>query len=347
MAESNLRREIYEQPEVLGRLLRQGGGLISDIARRVRERAPRFALIAARGTSDNAATYGKYVLGALNGLVVGLAAPSLFTVYRKSLNLSDALVIGVSQSGQGLDVNAVLEQARAQGALTLAITNSPGSPMTQVADEVIELGAGPEKSVAASKTYTCELLALAMFAAYWNAQAELRKDLEGLERWVDKVLGEEEAVRRCAEAFGQAGAMVIVSRGYNHPTSYETALKIKELAYVSAQAYSAADFRHGPIAILDEGFPVLAFAPQGEALADMMAVAEEIKATGARLAVVSNEVSVLALTDLQIRLPGRLPEWLSPIACAIPGQFLALYMALERGRDPDQPRGLQKVTRTR
>jgi len=347
MAESNLRREIAEQAGVLGRLVGEGPRQVEPIVRKLRQRPPRFGLIAARGTSDNAATYGKYMLGAINGLVVGLAAPSLITVYHRKLDLREALVIGISQSGQGLDVNAVLEHAREQGAYTLAITNTPGSPMAEAAESVIEIGAGPETSVAASKTYTGELAALAMLAAHWSGEAQLLAELNQLPGWVAQVLEVEASVAACAQAFHEADTMVCVSRGYNHATSFETALKVKELSYVAAHAYSAADFRHGPIAMLERGFPVVAIAPEGEALADMAALIDEITPTGARLAVVSNEPALLSTTDLQVRLPSGMAEWLSPIVCAIPGQLLALHLALARGYDPDRPRGLHKVTLTR
>ncbi len=346
MTESNLRREIGEQPEVLGRLVAEGARQVEPIVRTLRKRPPRFGLIAARGTSDNAATYGKYMLGAINGLAVGLAAPSLITVYHRKVDLRQALVIGISQSGQGLDVNAVLEDARAQGAFTLAITNTAGSPMAAAAEAVIEIGAGPETSVAASKTYTGELTALAMLAAYWSGEPQLRSELERLPEWAAQALAAEASVTTCAQAFREATTMVCVSRGYNHATSFETALKVKELSYVAAHAYSAADFRHGPIAMLEAGFPVVATAPRGEALADMAALIQEVAPTGARLAVVSNEPSVLSATDLQVRLPD-MPEWLSPVVCAIPGQLLALHLALVHGHDPDRPRGLHKVTMTR
>jgi glucosamine--fructose-6-phosphate aminotransferase (isomerizing) len=347
MSDSNLRREILEQPAVLGQLLREGPKQVEAIARRLRDKPPRFVLIAARGTSDNAATYGKYMLGAINGLAVGLAAPSLITVYKHRIDLRDALVIGVSQSGQGLDVNAVLEHAKPQGAFTVAITNDPTSPMAALADAVISLGVGPEKSVAASKTYTGELLALALLCAHWSGDRQLLRDLDGLAGAVAEVLDQEPALVECAQAFRKATTMVCVSRGYNHTTSFEIALKVKELSYIAAQAYSGADFRHGPIALLDDGFPVVATAPQGLALGDMLSLIDEIKATGARLAVVSNDKTALGKADFRITLPAPLPEWLSPIVCAIPGQFLALHLALARGYDPDNPRGLHKVTQTR
>lgn len=347
MAESNLRREIGEQADVVGRLVSGASRQVEAIARRLRQRPPRFGLVAARGTSDNAATYGKYMLGAMNGLVVGLAAPSLITVYHRKLDLREALVIGISQSGQGLDVNAVLEHARQQGAFTLAITNTADSPMAKAAEAVIDIGAGPEVSVAASKTYTGELAALAILAAHWRGDAQLLADLQRLPEWVAQALEVEAAVAECAQAFREASTMVCVGRGYNHATSFETALKVKELSYVAALAYSAADFRHGPIAMLEAGFPVVATAPQGEALADMAALIGEITPTGARLAVVSNDPGVLSATDLNVRLPSGMAEWLSPIVCAIPGQFLALHLALAHGYDPDRPRGLHKVTLTR
>ena len=342
---SNLEREIREQPDVLRRLLRANGEQARRIAAHLRRMAPRFVVIAARGTSDNAATYAKYVFGALNNLPVALAAPSLHTLYHRPPNMRGSLVIGISQSGQGTDVRAVLESAREQGVFTLAITNQENSPLALAADEVIALGAGEEKSVAASKTYTAELAAVALLAAHWNGDSTLAADLNRLDGLADSAL-EQAAVASVAARFCAARQMIVVARGYNYCTADEIALKIKELAYIVADPYSAADFRHGPMAMVERGFPVLAVAPTGAALADMLALMGELRRRGADLAVISNHESALAQTGLRLTLPPDLPEWLSPIVGVIPGQLLALHIALAKGYDPDHPRGLRKITIT-
>lgn len=344
---SDFEREIHQQPEVLGRLVETGAEKVQRIAERLRAAAPRFVVIAARGTSDNAATYAKYLFGALNGRPVALAAPSLHTLYHRPPDMRGGLVIGISQSGQGADVCAVLESAKGQGAFTLALTNAEGSPLARIADEVIGLRAGEEKSVAASKTYTAELAAIALLAAHWNGDPALAADLSRLGDLAEAALRPADAARDIAARFQSAREMVVVARGYNQATAAEIALKIKELAYVFADPYSAADFRHGPIALVERGFPALAVAPQGAALADMLSLMNELREQGADLAVISNDEVALAQTELRLPLPPDLPEWLSPIVAVIPGQLLALHLTVAKGYAPDHPRRLRKVTITK
>ena len=331
--------EIYEQPDVIRELVRDEKGQIRRLAEQLKSKPPSYIMIGARGTSDNAATYAKYLFGMFNHTPVGLAAPSLFTLYKQPPLMHGGLVIGISQSGQTPDVLSIFAEAKRQGVTSVAITNKANSPMAQAADHSIYLNAGLEKAVPASKSYTAQLTAIAAIAAYWAGEGRLIRELEGLAEFAQEVIGQEPAAEAAAKKFAKKNYMVVVGRGLNQCTAAEIALKIKELSYMVAESYSAADFRHGPIAMLDEEFPAVAVAPQGMAAEDMSEMIEEIRQTNADLAVISNSENVLSQCDLPIRLPTDLPEWLSPLIATIPGQLLALHLCLEKGFDPDRPRG--------
>lgn len=343
---SYLEQEILSQPEVLGRLLEEWG-TAERLAGAIRERGPRFAVLAARGSSDNAARYGQYLLGAVNGLPVALATPSLFTLYRRPPRLSDALVVAISQSGQSPDIVAVVEEGRRQGAMTLAITNDPDSPLARAAENVFPLRAGEERSVAATKTYTASLVALAMLSAALARSAEMAAALQRVPEWVQEVTGQMGKVRRASERYRYMEACVVISRGYNYATAYEIALKLKELTYVLAEPYSSADFQHGPVALVERGFPVIAVVPEGKVTAEMEAFLRQLREREAELVVISARQEALAMAQTPLPIPAGIPEWLSPIVAVVPGQMFALGLTLARGLDPDHPRGLRKVTRTK
>jgi glucosamine--fructose-6-phosphate aminotransferase (isomerizing) len=343
---SYLEQEILEQPEVLERLLEQERGTVEAVARAIRERAPRFMVLAARGSSDNAARYGQYLLGAVNGLPVALATPSLFTLYRRPPCLADALVVAVSQSGQSPDIVAVVEEGRRQGALTLAVTNDPTSPLARAAEWVVPLHAGAERSVAATKTYTASLLALGMLSAALAGDEEMFTALRTVPGAIRQVISSAPTICRASERYRYMEACVVVSRGYNYATAYEIALKLKELTYVLAEPYSSADFQHGPVALVEKGFPVIAVVPEGAVTAEMVDFLRRLREREAELVVISAREEVLSLAQTPLPLPEGIPEWLSPMVAVVPGQLFALGLTQARGLDPDQPRGLQKVTRT-
>ncbi|MBC7228508.1 MAG: SIS domain-containing protein [Thermoflexales bacterium] len=343
---SYLEQEILEQPEVLGRLMEQEKGTVETIARAIRERQPRFAVLVARGSSDNAARYGQYLLGAVNGLPVALATPSLFTLYRRPPRLGDALVIAVSQSGQSPDIVAVVEEGRRQGALTLAVTNDPVSPLAQAAELLIPLHADAERSVAATKTYTASLFALGMLSAALAGDAGMFAALQTVPEAIRQVTSSAPDICRASERYRYMEACVVVSRGYNYATAHEIALKLKELTYVLAEPYSSADFRHGPVALVEKGFPVIAIVPEGAVTAEMVDFLRRLREWEAELVVISAREEGLSLAQTPLPLPAGIPEWLSPMVAVVPGQLFALGLTQARGLNPDQPRGLQKVTRT-
>ncbi|HIQ05309.1 MAG TPA: SIS domain-containing protein [Anaerolineae bacterium] len=346
MKESYLKREIYEQPAILERLLREEKGHVADIAGWLQQQHINAILIAARGTSDNAATYGKYLFGIHNQLPVALATPSLYTLYQRPPRLQNCLVLGISQSGQSPDIVAVVEEGRRQGAPTLTITNEPDSPLAQAADEVISCHAGEEHAVAATKTYTAQLAALALLSAHWAEDVERLDQLMAVPEAVARTLALNEKIWQQAERYRYMEDCVVIGRGYNYATAFEISLKLKELTYVLAEPYSSADFRHGPVALVEGGFPVLVVAPEGVVYPDVMQLVDRLQQREAELMIISNQEDGLARAQTPLPLPSDVPEWLSPLVAILPGQLLAYHLTLVKGYDPDHPRGLRKATIT-
>jgi glucosamine--fructose-6-phosphate aminotransferase (isomerizing) len=344
---SFLQDEIRQQPQVLTTLLDQEIENAQRIAADLQARGAKYVIMAARGTSDNAARYGQCLFGAYNRLPVGLATPSLFSVYGQPPRLEDSLIIGISQSGQSPDIVAVLEEGQRQGAPTLAITNVPESPLATQADFVIPLHAGEERAVAATKTYTAQLTALALLSCALGDDPNRLETLRQAPLAVERVLGGEELIARAVERYRYMETCVVIGRGYNYATAFEIALKLKELNYLIAESYSSADFMHGPIAVVGSGFPALVIAPSGKMFDTMRDFTLELKPRGAELLVISDRQDLLAQAVTPLPLPEGVPEWLSPIVAVVPGQLFALYLTLTKGHDPDQPQGIQKVTLTR
>jgi len=343
-----MRSELGESPDVVATLLDRANGPIEDVARLVRERDVDLVVIAARGTSDHAAVYAQYVLGACNGLPVALAAPSLVSVYGRAPRVRNALVIGISQSGRSPDVVAVLDDARRQGAVTVALTNDPASELAGAADHLVELGAGPERAVAATKTYVAEVALLAMLAAAISGDGASIAELRELPAAMRRALAAEveDAVEAIAAQWATEDRCAVIARGFQYATAREWALKLKELAYILADPYSGADFEHGPIALVEPGFPVIAVATAGPLLVDMHGLLGRLNAARARLLVLSDDPSLRSLGD-GIPVPAGVPEWLSPIVTILPAQLFAYHLARARGLDTEAPRTISKVTLTR
>jgi glutamine---fructose-6-phosphate transaminase (isomerizing) len=339
--------EILEQPAALRRLLAEGGAKAAAAAAKIREFSPEWALIAARGSSDNAARYAQYLLGAHNGLGVGLALPSLISLYGAAPRLGRAAVIGISQSGQSPDIVGVVASAAQQGAVTVAVTNEPTSPLARAASVTLPLHAGEEKAVAATKTYTAELLALAMLSAELEGDAQRKAVLERVPGYVEQVIATAlGSVEHAAQGFAGAGKLVVLGRGFNYATAFEIALKLKETCYFIAEPYSVPDLLHGPVAMIDEHFPVIVVAPSGPALADVPRLFDLLEKRGARTLAISDRPDVLARAPFGLKLPSDVPEWVSPIVAVVAGQLFAHALCVATGQDPDKPRGLSKVTLT-
>ncbi len=331
-----LREEIFQQPSVLET------GLTANIAAAQGARAllarsdVHHVVIAARGTSDNAARYAKYVWGARLGLPVTLAAPSLYSRFARPPDLSGAAVVGISQSGQSPDLLHVLEEGRRVGRPTIALTNDPSSPIAELSDIVIPLHAAPELSIAATKSYTASLLAVAMIATDTESLAHVPEAVSG-------ALAVESAISNAVDQMGTISKAVVLGRGYNHATAFEWAIKLQEMAYVLAHPYSTADFAHGPFALLEPGFPLLAVVGEGTLTEDGLAIIRRARdETDAAITVLTN----VGVPDLPtIDLPS-IEEWLSPIAFIAACQLFTLHCAVANGVDPENPRGLAKVTKT-
>jgi glucosamine--fructose-6-phosphate aminotransferase (isomerizing) len=334
--------EIAEQPEVYERILGEGLGHIQEVAEAIRARQPRFVLFVARGTSDHAALYAKYLVETRLGLGAGLVSPSTMTVYDARPQLRDVLYIAVSQSGGSPDLAEPVRRAREGGAVTVAVTNAAGSPLAQTAEFHIDVLAGPERAVAATKTYTAELLTLYLLIdllAGGNAD-----EARFLPTRARRVL-EDPDVERIATRYRFAEQMVLTSRGYNYATVREAAIKLMETSYLVATAWSAADLLHGPMAMIGHGFPVIAVVPDGPAGKALRPVLEQLRGAGADTLVVGSR-DAAQLGTVALPLDDLSAEILSPLLLILPLQRLAWHLARERGADPDQPRGLTKVTET-
>ena len=337
--------EIAQQPVALERTIKRESRRIERFAERVKGRRLRLIVLVARGSSDNAALFGRYLLEVTTGLPVSLSAPAVHTLYRARLDLSDALVIGISQSGEGEDVNLVLENAKRCGAITLGITNEAGSSMTQLTDETFLIHAGHERSVAATKTYTGQLLMLYLLArALGHTHRTL--EVERLPELAASALKLRPVVAEMVERYAYVDHCVVVGRGLNYANAYEFAIKLMETCYVVAERFSSADFLHGPIAMVERGFPAFLFAPPGPTLKGMKNLLGRLNKLGAETVVISSEGSVLKGASRGIRIVDRIPEMLSPIPYIIPAQLFAALLAKAKGLSPDRPRSLEKVTRT-
>jgi glucosamine--fructose-6-phosphate aminotransferase (isomerizing) len=354
-----LRDEILEQPAVAARLLGPGrapiDAIADAIAGRIANRELDTVVIAARGTSDHAAVYAQYLFGARLRLPVALATPSLNSLYGVELRLDRSLVIGISQSGRSPDIVGAIAAARRQGAPTIAMTNDPISDLANAAEHVIDIGAGDELAVAATKTYTAELLSVALLVVAIEARlggasaadaADAEAALAAVPAAITAALTTEAQVEAVAQHLAHHDRLVVVGRGFEYATARELAIKLKELAQVAADPYSAADFLHGPLALVSAGFPLIAIAPAGPTAADVDALLDRLGELDVDRIVLSDRPEAVARGSIGILLPTGLPEWLRPIATIVPGQLLALHLAVARGLDPETPRWIRKVTLT-
>jgi len=339
--------EIREQPEALARTLEEARPFVAELRRRLEGRRPRLIVLAARGTSDNAALFGRYLLEITTGIPVSLAAPSVLTLYGAQLDFEDALVVGISQSGESTDTNFVLERARKLGAVTVGITNNAQSTLARLPDHLLLVRAGAEKSVAATKTYTGQLLLLYLLAQALGA-AIRDGDLRRIPDWAASALKLEPEIRRRAERYRFLEETVVIGRALNYANAFEFALKLMETCQVVAERFSSADFLHGPIAMVGLAFPVFLFAPAGPTWPSLKQMLEKLRSRGAETLAITDRSNPEAppLAERAIVVPARLPELYSPIPYIIPAQLLAALLAEGKGLDPDRPRGLKKVTRT-
>jgi glutamine---fructose-6-phosphate transaminase (isomerizing) len=335
--------EIASQPAVFESIVARRAELAA-VAERLAEHRPRFALLAARGSSDHAALYTKYLIEVLLDLPAGLVSPSTTTLYGAEPDLSDVLYVTISQSGGSPDLVEATRVARDRGALTVAVTNTPGSPLAEAAEHEVDIGAGEELAVAATKTYTATLLTtyLLVDAARGGAGTAAANLGELAARTLDESAG---AVSAAAARYRDVERVVTTGRGYSSATAAEAALKLAETSYLGARAYSGADLLHGPVAAIDAGTGVVAVTSRGHGGTAMRDVVAAVAERGAHVLAVG---SAAAEMPAAARIPvPETAEEVAPILEVLPLQRLALELALARGGDPDAPRGLSKVTRTR
>jgi len=336
-------QEIAEQPAVLEKTIQAERAKTETLGKYLRERDVDLIVLVARGSSDNAALFGRYLLEVTTGIPVSLAAPSVYTLYNAKVNLRRAVVIGVSQSGEGTDINTVLERAKASGAFTVGITNEAESSMAKLADETLLIHAGREKSVAATKTYTGQMLHFYMLA---SALAEEKIDFGKIPAFAAQALELRAEVEKIVERYVFMENCVVVGRGMNYGNSYELALKLMETCYVVAERFSSADFFHGPLAIIERRFPVILFAPKGLTGRGNLDLLNRLKELHADCFSITNDAAVARLSSRSLLLPAEIDEFLSPIPFIIPAQLFAALLADAKGLNADAPRSLSKVTRT-
>ncbi len=338
-------KEIAQQPFVLEKTIKAESKKLSKIGKFLQNRDIDLIVLVARGSSDNAALFGRYLLETTCGIPVSLSAPSVHTLYKAKLKLDRALVIGVSQSGEGSDINQVLTNAKKSGAFTLGITNNGASQITKTADETLLIQTGKEKSIAATKTYTGQMLHFYLLA---NALLDKSKriELEKIPQFADDALKLNSQVKEIAQRYSFMENCVVVGRGLNYGNSFELALKLMETCYVVAERFSSADFFHGPLAIVERRFPMIMFAPKGVTIKSNIDLLKRLKELNADSLSITNEKRIAKLSSRSINMPSEIDEYLSPIPFIIPAQLFAAHLSEAKGLNPDEPRSLSKITKT-
>jgi glucosamine--fructose-6-phosphate aminotransferase (isomerizing) len=336
--------EIREEPQKIRDAYRQNHLLVQAIALQVHARNIRKIILSARGSSDNSGTYFKYLCEVVAGIVVSFASPSVLTLYDGKLNLSDALVLGISQSGQAEDVLAVLAAAKSQGSLTVSITNAAQSPMAKAADFHLDLVAGYERSVAATKSFTSQMYVLAMLVAALSGDQTLTDQLQKVAGYLEDLFKLQDQISLAAEEWKNTQTCFVLGRGFNYAIAHELALKLQETTYIKALGFATSDFHHGPFALIDETAQVILLAPSDPTMLSSLAMIEKLQMAHA---------TILALTDdpsLPVHQRILLPQvhaYISPFLYILAGQMFACALSLKRGLNPDSPRGLKKVTITK
>jgi glutamine---fructose-6-phosphate transaminase (isomerizing) len=338
--------EIRQQPDVLARILRQEGPKIRELGDNLRKHEVRLVILVARGSSDNAAQFGRYLLEIATGIPVSLAAPSVYTLYGAKLRLDHALVVGVSQSGEGEDINCVLAEARARGAFTIGITNEPNSTMARSVDVPLLIHGERERSVAATKTFTGQMMIFYLLAEALAGTNAMTKGYEAIPDLCARTLGHEATIRELAPRYTFMENCVVIGRGLLYGNAFELALKLMETCYVVAERFSSADFFHGPLAMVERHFPVILFACPGPMMPGIKLLVERLKEVRAETLAVTSDEGLIGSCTRSVQMPSEIREFLAPIPYIIPGQLLAALLAEAKGLNPDAPRALSKVTRT-
>ncbi len=346
-------KEIGEQPDALAKTIREEENKVARLGAFLKARDIDLIVLVARGSSDNAALFGRYLLEITTGIPVSLAAPSVHTLYGARLKLQRALVVGVSQSGEGEDINRVLENARACGACTVGITNEFSSTMVSLVDETLLMHGGRENSVAATKTFTGQMMLFYMLAAalsessiYNTTASSAALDYRIIPEHAARALEHQAMIRELVERYVFMENCVVVGRGLVYANAYEMALKLMETCYVVAERFSSADFQHGPVAMIERHFPVIVFAPPGIMLQGVKGLLERLRELRADTLAITGDEETARKASRAIRMSSDIDEFLAPIPYIIPGQLFAALLADAKGLNADAPRSLSKVTRT-
>jgi len=338
-------QEIAEQPAALEKTIAEERAKIARLGEAIKQRDVDLIVLVARGSSDNAALFGRYLLEITTGIPVSLSAPSVHTIYQAKLNLKHALVVGVSQSGEGEDINQVLENARDCGAFTVGITNEPASSMVKLVDETLLMHGGREQSVAATKTFTGQMLLFYMLASALSTDGKAI-DYSAIPDLAARALEQKPALVELVQRYVFMENCVVVGRGLAYANAYEFALKLMETCYVVAERFSSADFLHGPLAMIERHFPVIVFAPPGAMLEGTKDLISRLQELHADTMAITGDIDTAVMCTRSIIIPRDIDEFLAPIPYIIPAQIFAALLAEAKGLDPDQPRSLSKVTRT-
>ncbi len=339
-----MEKEIREEPQKLLEAYRMNLEKIEYIASEFKLRNIRHVVLAARGSSDHAGVYFKYLMEILVGIPVSLSAPSVITAYHGQLDLSDTMTIGISQSGQAEDVMAVVSRAKAMNALTVSVTNDPGSPLAKMAKYHLDQCAGKEKSVAATKTFTAEMYLLALLVERISQNKKLKEELDDLPRLMDETMSLDSKITTMAKSFKTIGSCFVIGRGLNDAIALEIALKLQETSYIQAFGYATSDFCHGPFALVEEGSVALLLAPEDETFPDSENITKRLYKAGAMIVALTDDEG-LDVKD-KIVLP-KSGEYVKPFLFTMAGQLLALRVSEAKGIDPDHPRNLKKITITK
>lgn len=339
--------EIHQQPAVLERCFSTNKKTIEELINEIHKRNISSIVIAARGSSNHAATYGKYIIEMNLGIPVALAAPSIFTIYGGELNLANSLVISISQSGQAADVIEVTKSANRQGAITTAITNSPGSPLANVAKFHLYCDAGSEQSVAATKTFTSQMYLLARLTAEWARDSHMKNELSYVPQKISDILETAGEIGKHTVRYRFMNECFVLARGVNYPIALEAALKIQETCYVRAKAFATSEFQHGPIAMVDKDLPVIILAPDGPSYPYMREITSRLKQKQVELIIISNLKDMLDSATCAFPIPQTNNDIISPFFNVVTAQIFACQLSVAKGLDPDKPRELSKVTITR
>lgn len=339
--------EILETPAALERCRERNAPVIKQIVKAAESKNIRQVVLAARGTSDHAAVYAKYAVELMLGIPVSLAASSIFTIYQGNMKFDNCMVIGISQSGKAADVLEVLRNARKNGAITVGITNNAESEIARESEYFLSCEAGPEKSVAATKTFATQLFLLAALTAEWAGNASLMEEIYSLPARIPEVFGLADKIESKVERYRFMNECFVLARGINYAISLEAALKIQETTYVRAKAFATSDFQHGPIAMLDPDIPVFIFAPDGPSLKDVAGMIEKMRDQQIETIVISNRSDILEMGTTSFRIPDTSNDMISPFFNVIVAQMFACRLSLAKGLNPDSPRGLKKVTVTK